>query len=251
MDKSEKLTRIELIDTQLKKSGWKVNDPSSVAKEFNVSIKKHNSIEEPYTQYDGHQFADYVLLGKDGTPLAVIEAKKTSKDAALGREQAKQYCYNIQQQLGCELPFCFYTNGHDLYFWDLENSPPRSVVGFPTRDDLERFAYIRRNRKLLADEFINTSIAGRDYQIRAIRSVLEGIEQKKRNFLLVMATGTGKTRTCIALTDALMRASHVEKVLFLVDRIALREQALTAFKEHMPNEPRWPNMGEKVIAKDR
>ncbi|WP_285338978.1 DEAD/DEAH box helicase family protein [Vibrio parahaemolyticus] len=251
MDKSEKLTRIELIDTRLKKSGWKVDDPSSVAKEFNVSIQKHNSIEEPDTQYDGHQFADYVLLGKDGIPLAVIEAKKTSKDASLGREQAKQYCYNIQKQLGCELPFCFYTNGHDLYFWDLESAPPRNVVGFPTRDDLERFAYIRRNRKLLADEFINTSIAGRDYQIRAIRSVLEGIEQKKRDFLLVMATGTGKTRTCIALTDALMRASHVEKVLFLVDRIALREQALTAFKEYMPNEPRWPNLGEKVIAKDR
>ena len=79
---------------------------------------------------------------------------------------------------------------------------------------------------------INTSIAGRDYQIRAIRAVLEGIEQKKRDFLLVMATGTGKTRTCIAMVDALMRAGHAEKVLFLVDRIALREQALAAFKEH-------------------
>jgi type I restriction enzyme, R subunit len=129
--------------------------------------------------------------------------------------------------------------------------PPRKVVGFPTRDDLERFAYIRRNRKALTHEFINTSIAGRDYQIRAIRSVLEGIEQKKRNFLLVMATGTGKTRTCIAMVDALMRAGHAERVLFLVDRVALREQALAAFKEHMPHEPRWPNTGEKLIATDR
>ncbi|WP_278959636.1 DEAD/DEAH box helicase family protein [Aquipseudomonas alcaligenes] len=94
-------------------------------------------------------------------------------------------------------------------------------------------------------------MAGRDYQIRAIRSVLDGIEQKKRDFLLVMATGTGKTRTCIAMVDALMRAGHAEKVLFLVDRIALREQALAAFKEHMPNEPRWPNVGEKLIATDR
>jgi type I restriction enzyme R subunit len=190
-------------------------------------------------------------LGKDGKPIAVVEAKRTSKEAALGREQAKQYCYNLQKQLGCELPFCFYTNGHETYFWDLENAPPRKVVGFPTRDDLERFAYIRRNRKPLTQEFINTSIAGRDYQIRAIRAVLEGIEQKKRDFLLVMATGTGKTRTCIAMVDALMRAGHVEKVLFLVDRIALREQALAAFKEHMPNEPRWPNVGEKLVAKDR
>jgi len=124
-------------------------------------------------------------------------------------------------------------------------------VGFPTRDDLERFRYIRRNRKALTQELINTAIAGRDYQIRAIRAVLEGIEKKKRDFLLVMATGTGKTRTCIAMVDALMRAGHAEKVLFLVDRIALREQALAAFKEHLPHEPRWPNVGEKLIAKDR
>lgn len=110
--------------------------------------------------------------------------------------------------------------------------------------------YVRRNRKPLTHELINTEIAGRDYQIRAIRSVLEGIEAKKRDFLLVMATGTGKTRTCIAMVDALMRAGHAEKILFLVDRIALREQALAAFKEHLPHEPRWPNTGEKVEKKD-
>lgn len=249
--KTEHQTRKEVIDLALEASGWNVNDPTQVIEEFDIVTALSEGVAEPRSKYDGHQFSDYVLLGRNGKPLAVVEAKKTTKEAAIGREQAKQYCYNIQNQLGGELPFCFYTNGHDLYFWDLENAPPRKVVGFPTRDDLERFAYIRRNRKPLTQEFINTSIAGRDYQIRAIRSVLEGIEQKKRDFLLVMATGTGKTRTCIALTDALMRAGHAEKVLFLVDRIALREQALAAFKEHMPNEPRWPNVGEKLIAKDR
>lgn len=251
MTKTEAQTRTELIDQQLALAGWEVKDPTQVVEEFDILIALPDGVAEPRTPYEGHQFSDYVLLGKDCKPLAVIEAKKTSRDAAVGREQAKQYCYNIQNQLDCELPFCFYTNGHDLYFWDLENAPPRKVIGFPTRDDLERFAYIRRNRKPLTLEFVNTSIAGRDYQIRAIRSVLEGIEQKKRNFLLVMATGTGKTRTCIAMVDALMRAGHAEKVLFLVDRIALREQALAAFKEHMPNEPRWPNVGEKLIATDR
>jgi type I restriction enzyme R subunit len=80
---------------------------------------------------------------------------------------------------------------------------------------------------------------------------MEAIEQRKRKFLLVMATGTGKTRTSIALIDALMRASWAERVLFLVDRIALREQALDAFKEHLPNEPRWPKLGEKAITADR
>ena len=251
MTKSEAQTRSELIDRHLAESGWNVKDPTQVIEEFDILTALPEGIAEPRTPYEGHQFSDYVLLGKDRKPLAVVEAKKSSKDAALGREQAKQYCFNIQKQLGCELPFCFYTNGHDIYFWDLDNYPPRKVVGFPTRDDLERFRYIRRNRKALTQELINTAIAGRDYQIRAIRAVLEGIEQKKRDFLLVMATGTGKTRTCIALVDVLMRAGYAEKVLFLVDRIALREQALAAFKEHLPHEPRWPNIGEKLIVKDR
>ena len=251
MTKSEAQTRSELIDQQLAQAGWNVKDPTQVVKEFDILTVLPVGVPESRTPYEGHQFSDYVLLGKDRKPLAVTEAKKTSRDAAIGREQAKQYCYNIQKQRGGELPFCFYTNGLDLYFWDLENAPPRKVIGFPTRDDLERFAYIRRNRKALTQEFINTSIAGRDYQIRAIRSVLEGIEKKQRDFLLVMATGSGKTRTCIAMIDALMRAGHAEKVLFLVDRITLREQALAAFKEHMPNEPRWPNVGEKLIATDR
>jgi type I restriction enzyme R subunit len=251
MTKSEAQTRAELVDIKLGKSGWKINDPTQVIKEFEILTPHPEEVAEPSTRYESHQFSDYVLLGKDGRPLAVVEAKRSSKDAAIGREQARQYCYNIHKQRGGELPFCFYTNGHEIYFWDLENYPPRKVLGFPTRDDLERFQYIRRNRKPLPQELINTAIAGRDYQVRAIRAVLDGIERKKRDFLLVMATGTGKTRTCIAIIDALMRTSHAEKVLFLVDRIALREQALAAFKEHLPNEPRWPNIGEKLIAKDR
>ena len=251
MTQSEAQTRAELIDKQLELSGWNVNDPTQVTKELDIHTDLPAGIAEPRTRYEGHLFSDYALLGKDGKPLAVLEAKKSSKDAALGREQAKQYCYHIQRQQGGELPFCLYSNGLETYFWDLDNYPPRHVVGFPTRDDLERFQYIRRNRKPLTQELINTTIAGRDYQIRAIRSVLEAIEHKKRDFLLVMATGTGKTRTCIAMIDALMRAGHAEKTLFLVDRIALREQALAAFKEHLPNEPRWPNVGEKLIAKDR
>ncbi|BBO89630.1 DEAD/DEAH box helicase family protein [Desulfosarcina ovata] len=248
--KTEQQTRQELIDIALKDAGWNVDDPSQVIQEYDIVVDPAK-VAEAATPYGGHRFSDYVLLGKDRKPLAVVEAKKTSKDPALGREQAKQYCYNIRKDKGGPLPFCFYTNGLEIHFWDLENYPPRKVVGFPTLDDLERLHYIRQRRKPLADELINTDIAGRDYQIRAIRAVLESIESKKRDFLLVMATGTGKTRTAIALVDVLMRAAHIERVLFLVDRIALREQALSAFKEHLPNEPRWPNVGEKIIAKDR
>jgi len=247
---NESTTRKELIDLQLKEAGWDVDDMTQVLQEFDI-IVNDNIASEPRTEYSGHQFSDYVLLGKDSKTLAVIEAKKTSKDAEIGREQAKQYCYNIQKVKGGELPFCFYTNGHEIFFWDLEHYPPKKVIGFPTRDDLERYKYIRKNKKPLITEFINTKIAGRDYQIQAIRSVMEAVEKKQTKFLLVMATGTGKTRTTIALVDALMRAGWAEKILFLVDRIALRNQALDAFKEHLPDEPRWPKVGEKSISKSR
>lgn len=249
--KTEKHTRKEIIDLKLKLAGWKVGDVSQVIEEQYIKTDLLEEVNEPASSYQGHQFSDYVLLGKNGKPIAVIEAKKTSKDAELGREQAKQYCYNLQKQEDCDLPFCFYTNGHDIYFWDLENYPPRKIYGFPTREDLERFNYIRKQKRHLGSELIDTKIAGRDYQIQAIRSVMEGVETKKRNFLLVMATGTGKTRTCIGLVDALMRAGWAERVLFLVDRIALRDQALEAFKEHLPHEPRWPKVGEKKLKKDR
>ena len=242
---SEANTRKLLIDHHLKTAGWNVNDYTQVVEEYSVISK----VNEPSSEY-GTTFSDYVLLGKDGKPLAVVEAKRTSKDAALGKEQAKQYCLGIEKETGV-LPFCFYTNGLDIFFWDLNNYPPKKIIGFPTRDDLERYDYIRKRKKPLATELINTAIAGRDYQIQAIRAVMEAIERKRTKFLLVMATGTGKTRTCIALTDALMRASWAERVLFLVDRIALRDQALDAFKDHLPNEPTWPKRGEKSISTDR
>ena len=249
--KTEKHTRKGLIDFQLKQAGWDITDRSQVVEEYDIKVGMLEGFTEPQTAYQGHQFSDYVLLGKDGKVLAVVEAKKTSVDAAIGREQAKQYCYHIKEQHHQELPFCYYANGYDIFLWDLENYPPKKVYGFPTRDDLERFQYIRRSRKSLAGELINTQIAGRDFQIHAIRSIMEKIEQRKRKFLLVMATGTGKTRTCIALVDALMRSGWAERILFLVDRIALQTQALDAFKEHLPNEPRWPKPGDDGIEKDR
>ncbi|GGD45971.1 hypothetical protein GCM10011514_07460 [Emticicia aquatilis] len=249
LNPKESHTRKEIIDKKLLSAGWDVENPLWVIKEFTVESSNNNNLNEPSKSYN--TFSDYVLLGKDGKPLAVVEAKKSSVDASIGREQAKQYCYHIQATKGGDLPFCFYTNGHDIFFWDLGNYPPKKIYGFPTLDDLERYAFIRKKRKTLSGELINTKIAGRDYQISAIRAVLEAVEKKKRKFLLVMATGTGKTRTCIALVDALMRTGWAERVLFLVDRIALRDQTLDAFKEHLPNEPRWPKQGEKEIVKNR
>ena len=106
--KTEAQTRKQIIDKKLFQAGWTVNDRTQVIEEFDIEITQPNDVRETVTPYGGHQFSDYVLLGKDGQPLAVVEAKKTSKDAELGREQAKQYCQNIQTQYGGALPFCFY-----------------------------------------------------------------------------------------------------------------------------------------------
>jgi type I restriction enzyme R subunit len=234
---TEKETREKQIDKKLLLSDWDTSNNTKVVKEFYLRTSNEK--------------VDYVLLAKDGKPLAVVEAKKSSKDAELGREQAKQYCQNIKDELSIDLPFCFYTNGNDIYFWDIGNYPPRKIYSYPTIEDLERLQHIQKYKKSLSHEFIDTNIAGRDYQVSAIRSVMEAIDKKRRDFLLVMATGTGKTRTTIALIDSLMRAGIVKNTLFLVDRIALREQAIEAFKEYMPNEPYWPKFGESTISKDR
>ncbi len=248
---SEEKTRQEIIDVRLLQAGWDVNDVSQVTSELDIWVGLPETVSEPETPYQGHQFADYALLGDDGYPLAVVEAKKTSRDARIGQEQARQYAENIKGDSDKDMPFVFYTNGHDIYFWDTEKFPPRKVYGFPTKKDLERMLFLRKNEKPLSQELINKDIAGRPYQIEAIRSVFENLDKGERKSLLVMATGTGKTRTCAAMIDSLMRANKVQKVLFLVDRIALRNQALDAFKEYLPNAPVWPKVGEHEIATDR
>lgn len=248
---NEAKTRQDIIDQRLAKAGWDVKNPAQVKSELGIKIKKIDSVNEPVHVYNRHQYADYALLGDDGYPLAVVEAKKSSRDARIGQEQAKQYAKNIQSQLKGKLPFVFYTNGHDIYFWDTEKYPPRKVYGFPTKKDLERLMFLREHEKPLSKELINPDISGRPYQIEAIRSVFEGIDHAKRKFLLVMATGTGKTRTCVSMIDVLMRTNRVQRVLFLVDRIALRNQALDAFKEYLPSAPLWPQRDETKFATNR
>jgi type I restriction enzyme R subunit len=248
---NEAMTRQEIIDLRLAKAGWNVTDPSQVTSELNIWIGLPEGIEVPEHEHQGFQYADYVLLGEDGYPLAVVEAKKTSKDARIGQEQARQYAVNIQKNSGKDMPFIFYTNGNDIYFWDTEKAPPRKVYGFPTKKDLERLLFLRKNEKPVSQELINRDITDRPYQIEAIRSVFESLEKGKRKALLVMATGTGKTRTIVSMLDVLMRTNKVQKVLFLVDRIALRNQGLDAFKEFLPNSPVWPKIGETEIATDR
>lgn len=251
MTYNEALTRKQIIDQQLLLAGWPVKDPTYVTEELDIWVGLPEGVVESQTPYQGHLFADYALLGKDGRPLAVVEAKKTSIDAEIGKMQARNYAQKIAQTANIQMPFVFYTNGYESFFWDTERYPPRKILGYPSRADLERMQFLRDNNKTLSSELIDSNIAGRPYQIQAIRSVLENVEKKRRKFLLVMATGTGKTRTCMGLIDVLMRANWVQRVLFLVDRLALQEQALDTFKEYLPNAPVWPKQGEREFVADR
>jgi len=186
-------------------------------------------------KYGHPEFIDYVLLGRDGNPIAVVEAKRTSRDSIAGKRQAADYADRIKNRFGFD-PFIFLTNGQEILFWDRERYPPRNVSGFFSRSDLERLTHQKRYGMPLAQIELNPKIADRAYQSEAIRRVTEAIERAHRRFLLVMATGTGKTRTVIGLMDILLRAKRIQQVLFLADRRELVRQAMSAIKEYLPNE---------------
>ncbi len=227
MSPNEARTRHQLIDPALTKAGWDVNDPAQVG------------IEVPVDGYDAEPWngiTDYCLYRSNGEIIAVVEAKKQVRDPNVAREQARHYITEIAKRQSFQ-PFAFLTNGLDIYFWDEEHTAPRLVAGFFTPDDLERLLYIRQNATPLADTLIDSRIAGRLYQQEAIRRLCEEFSAGKRRALLVMATGTGKTRTTVALVDLFLRANHARKVLFLADRDALVDQALTdGFHTFLPNE---------------
>ncbi|MFC2079517.1 DEAD/DEAH box helicase family protein [Candidatus Bipolaricaulota bacterium] len=251
MNLNEAQTRARYIDTQLALAGWNVKDRSQVIEELEIHLDPKGVRERPPTsEFEDKRFSDYGLL-LSGEPAAVLEAKRTSRNAELGQEQARQYAQQLHDSLDVELPLVFYSNGHKHFFWDSDNYPPEEIAGFPTQADLEWMRQRNQRRQSLSVELINRDISGRGYQIEGIRTILEAIEEQRRRFLMVMATGTGKTRTAIALVDVLRRARWAKRVLFLVDRIALRDQALDAFKEHIPAEPRWPEKGDKGLPTNR
>jgi type I restriction enzyme R subunit len=224
----ESETRTELIDRQLALAGWS-SSRRTLVEEFLIRPL------EPEADSPGAQFADYVLLGSDKKPLAVVEAKRSSRDELAGKRQAADYADVIKSKFG-RAPFIFLTNGNEIQFWDRDRYSPRKIAGFYTREDLERLSHQLLHAEQLSAVTIDASIAGRAYQNEAIRRVTEGIDAAKRRFLLVMATGTGKTRTTIALVDTLLRARRVQRVLFLADRRELVRQAMSEFKIHLPNE---------------
>lgn len=197
---TEQQTRSRLIDRDLARAGWSASRRTLI-EEFVLIAQSGDARNNP-------EFADYALLGADGKPIAIVEAKRGSRDELAGKRQASDYADRIKARFG-EDPFVFLSNGKEIQFWDRDRYPPRKIAGFYTRDDLERLRHQRRYAEPLDAIAINADIAGRDYQMEAIRRVTEGIAAAKRRFLLVMATGTGKTRTTIALVDTLLRAKRL------------------------------------------
>ncbi|WHA42964.1 DEAD/DEAH box helicase family protein [Agrobacterium larrymoorei] len=222
-DYSEAQTRDLYIDLLLKEAGW----PLDQARDREYPVTGMPNGEEK-------GFVDYVLWGDDGKPLALIEAKRTKRDPRVGQQQAKLYADCLEAAFG-QRPVIFYSNGYDHWIWDDTAYPPREVSGFYKKQELELLIQRRATTKPMASIALNRKIADRYYQERAIARVKETFEVKRqRKALLVMATGSGKTRTVIALVDMLMRAGWVKRVLFLADRVALVNQAVKAFKAHLP-----------------
>ena len=221
-DISEFETRKQFIDLDLKIAGW---DSTNIREEVEVKGM-------PNTQETGH--VDYVLYGENGKPLAVVEAKRTSKDAKIGQQQAKLYADCLEKEYA-QRPIIYYTNGKEIYMWDDLSYPERKVSGYYTQDELQLLIKRRDSKENLEHIFIANDIANRPYQLEAVKKVCESFEQKHRRALVVMATGTGKTRTAISLVDVLTSKNWVQNILFLADRTELVKQAEKNFKKLLPD----------------
>lgn len=224
---SEYETRKRFIDLDLQLVGW--NMQRDVIEEYPVTGMEGNPGQQGRI--------DYLLNGRNGRPLAIIEAKRTAYDPAKGLQQARLYVDCLERQFGYR-PLIFLSNGYHTYFVDDDNGSYREVGEVFAQDDLQRIIDRRRNAIDPSTVPVNRSVAGGDgryYQLEAIQAVCENLNQGQRRSLLVMATGTGKTRVSAALADVLMRAGLVKNVLFLADRVELVSQANSAYGEYYPD----------------
>lgn len=218
---SEFETRKRYINIELKLAGWEFG--KDIGEEIEVQGMPNES---------GVGYVDYVLYGENGKPLAVVEAKRTSKDPKIGQQQAKLYADCLEKRYS-QRPVIFLTNGFDMYIWD--DYSDRKVYGFYKKSELQLMMDRRKSKKSLSSVTINDEISNRYYQKEAIRAVCEALENKQRKTLLVCATGTGKTRIAISIVDVLSRHNWIKNILFLADRKALVKQAKKSFTKLLPN----------------
>lgn len=246
---TEAETRRMFIDLMLNEAGWEVMDTKGALVSGKACIEVRvdgmpNNADEGY--------ADYVLFSDDMQPYAVIEAKRTTVDPHAGKHQASLYADALERQYGLR-PVIYYTNGYRTFVQDGLGYPDREVFSFHTQRDLQLLIQ-KRARQDITDLRVNTDIAGRDYQIQAIHAICEHLNTKHRRGLLVMATGTGKTRVSIGLTDILIRNNWTKNILFLADRRSLVKQAHKNYVKLLPNETttilsedKQPDMNARIM----
>ena len=220
---SEYETRKFYIDAMLEDAGW-VEGQDWL-----------NEVELPgMPNKSGLGYADYVLYDDAHRPLAVIEAKRTCVDVSTGRHQASLYADILEKQYG-RRPVVFLTNGFDTRILDGQY-PERKCATIYSKRDLTKLFNLRGVRTSLRNVLVDRNIAGRYYQEGAIKAVCDAFGQKnRRKALLVMATGSGKTRTVIGLCDVLLKQGWVKNILFLADRTSLITQAKRSFKKFLPD----------------
>lgn len=232
VDINEAETRRLLIDMMVREAGWEILDtkgarhPAKACVEVEVKGMPNNH---------GIGYADYVLFGDDGRPLAVIEAKRTSVDPHAGEQQARLYADCLEAEYGVR-PAIYFTNGYETWLIDGIGYPKRQVYAFHSKEDLV-WLHQQRKRRDITDMTVKDSISNRHYQKTAIKNLCQHFNSKHRRGLLVMATGTGKTRTAISLVDVLQRAGWVKNTLFLADRTSLVRQAHRNFVKLLPEVP--------------
>jgi type I restriction enzyme R subunit len=235
--RNEAETRKYLIDVALREAGWDLKGVND--KEYKVQyMPKSTNVSET-------GYVDYVLWDDDGLPLALVEAKKTLESASKGENQAQLYADSLEKMHG-RRPVMYYSNGYEIYLWDDQfYKQSRPVHGFYTKAELQTAMFRRTHRKDIRTAPIDTEISGRFYQMRAIKSIaahFAGNDKTdgkligtNRGALLVLATGTGKTRTAVAFSKLLLECNWAKRILFLADRVSLVEQAMNnSFKKFLP-----------------
>lgn len=232
-DISEAETRRRFIDLMLREAGWELVETEGEV----VGGKACVEIEvDGMPNTTGKGYADYVLYGDNGKPLAVIEAKRTSKDPVVGKHQAELYADCLERKHGVR-PVVYYTNGFEIHIIDGLGYPERQLFAFHPKKDLELIMSRRNTRRDISDFSVKEEITDRYYQEHAVKSMCEWFNGRHRRGLLVMATGTGKTRTAISLVDVLQRNNWIKNTLFLADRTSLVNQAARNFQKLLPNSP--------------
>lgn len=209
----------------LREAGWAVVNHKNQAMPGAAGIQM---------MLDDGDTVDYVLYGRDNRPLAVVEYTETCKNIVAGRLKGIEKANKLSEKLGYK-PIVYYTNGYHIYIIDQLGYKPRRVFQFHTIEELELLKLRATMRQDISNPQIDENIAGRKYQKQAITGACNAYMQNRRHALLIMATGTGKTRVSIATVDVLMKAGWVKNVLFLADRTSLVRQAHKNFNKQLPN----------------